>query len=66
MEVKDLVSFYIDDTANMLEVSFRTIDDDGNSSLHLMAKYKYTNILKKCLEKLLLDDSDILYLINGI
>jgi hypothetical protein len=28
MEIKDLVSFYIDDTSNLLEVSFRTIDDD--------------------------------------
>lgn len=28
MEIKDLVSFYIDDSSNLLEVSFRTIDDD--------------------------------------
>ena len=28
MEIKDLVSFYVDDTSNLLEVSFRTIDDD--------------------------------------
>lgn len=28
MEIKDLVSFYIDDASNLLEVSFRTIDDD--------------------------------------
>jgi len=28
MEIKDLVSFYIDDTSNLLEVTFRTIDDD--------------------------------------
>jgi hypothetical protein len=28
MEIKDLVSFYIDDTSNLLEVSFRTINDD--------------------------------------
>jgi hypothetical protein len=27
MEVKDLISFYIDDVSNLLEVSFRTIDD---------------------------------------
>lgn len=27
MEVKELVSFYIDETSNILEVTFRTIDD---------------------------------------
>ncbi len=30
MEIKDLVSFYIDDSSNLLEVSFRTIDDDDD------------------------------------
>lgn len=27
MEIKELISFYIDDTSNILEVTFRTIDD---------------------------------------
>lgn len=27
MEVKELVSFYVDETSNILEVTFRTIDD---------------------------------------
>lgn len=27
MEIKELVSFYIDDSSNILEVTFRTIDD---------------------------------------
>lgn len=28
MEIRDLVSFYIDDTTNLLEVSFRMIEDE--------------------------------------
>lgn len=27
MEIKELITFYIDDTSNILEVTFRTIDD---------------------------------------
>ena len=27
MEVKELISFYIDETSNILEVTFRTIED---------------------------------------
>lgn len=27
MEVKELISFYVDETSNILEVTFRTIDD---------------------------------------
>jgi len=40
------------------------IDNDGNSSLHLMAKYRYTDILKKCISKMIMNDIDILYLMN--
>ena len=27
MEVKELISFYVDESSNILEVTFRTIDD---------------------------------------